>query len=128
MWSFYTKKTSKQINNRRNVGLFFSRLSAFSHGRCMHFSICMTENKVRKNRKKSHLPAPRSSIPNYMKIWTRLIVGPKLKLPCRCLATFFCDAVFVFFSLRHVAVWTVPQRPPHCNGNGFSVPFLSRYF
>ena len=62
-----------------------------------------------------------------MEIWIRLIVGPKLKLRCRCLAPFFCDAVFVFFFLRHVAVWTVPQCPPHCNGNEFSVPFLSRY-
>ena len=32
---------------------------------------------------------------------------------CRCFATFFCsDGVFVIF-FRGVAVWTVPQCPPH---------------
>ena len=48
-----------------------------------------------------------------MEIWTRLIEGQNLKLRCRCFATFFCgDAVFVIFSFRGVAVWTVPQCPP----------------
>ena len=48
-----------------------------------------------------------------MEIWTRLIEGQNLKLRCRCFATFFCgDAVFVIFSFRDVAVWTVPQCPP----------------
>ena len=48
-----------------------------------------------------------------MEIWTRLIEGQNLKLRCRCFATFFCsDGVFVIF-FRGVAVWTVPQCPPH---------------
>ena len=48
-----------------------------------------------------------------MEIWTRLIEGQNLKLRCRCFVTFFYgDAVFVI-SFRGVAVWTVPQCPPH---------------
>ena len=47
-WSFYTKKNSKQMDNRQNLGLFFSRLSPQFHGHCMHFSIRMTENRVHK--------------------------------------------------------------------------------
>ena len=71
-------------------------------------------------------PAPRSSIPYHMEIWTRLIEGQNLKLRCRCFATFFCgDAVFIFF--RGVAVWTVPQCPPHyytLNPYGTVIQFL----
>ena len=48
-----------------------------------------------------------------MEIWIRLIQGQNLKLRCRGFAMFFCgDAVFVIF-FRSVAVWTVPQCPPH---------------
>ena len=48
-----------------------------------------------------------------MEIWNRLIEGQNLKLQCRCFATFFGgDVVFVIFSFRGVAVWTVPQCPP----------------
>ena len=61
-----------------------------------------------------------------MEIWTRLIEGQNLKLRCRCFATFFCgDAVFIFF--RGVAVWTVPQCPPHyytLNPYGTVIQFL----
>ena len=48
-----------------------------------------------------------------MEIWIRLIEGQNLKSRCRCFATFFCsDAVFVIFSFRGVALWTVPQCAP----------------
>ena len=48
-----------------------------------------------------------------MEIWIRLIQGQNLKLRCRGFAMFFCgDAVFVIL-FRSVAVWTVPQCPPH---------------
>ena len=57
-----------------------------------------------------------------MEIWTRLIEGQNLKLRCRCFATFFCgDAMIVIF-FRDVAVWKVPQCPPHyytLNSNTF---------
>ena len=48
-----------------------------------------------------------------MEIWIRLIEGQNIKWRCRYFATFFCgDMVFVIFSFRSVAVWTVPQCPP----------------
>ena len=51
---------NKWITGEICMGLFFFH---DCHGRCMHFSICKTKNRVRKNRKNSlstyHQPAPR---------------------------------------------------------------------
>ena len=63
-----------------------------------------------------------------MEIWIRLIVGPKLKLRCRCLATFFCDAVFVIFFCGMLRCGQSPNAPlTVTDGDEFSVPCLSRY-
>ena len=62
-----------------------------------------------------------------MEIWIRLIEAQNLKLRCRCFATFFHgDAVFVIFSFRGVAVWTVPQCPsPNYTINSYGTVILS---
>ena len=53
--------------------------------------------------------------------------GQNLKLQCRCFATFFGgDVVFVIFSFRGVAVWTVPQCPsPNYTINSYGTVILS---